>query len=102
MDDGISREEHNEFCRRIEDENNRQNQRISILEENVRQIGDLALSVQRLATSMESMVKEQEKQGTRLETLENRDGEKWRKAVSYVVTAVIGIVLGYLFKQIGM
>lgn len=50
---------------------------------------------------MESMVKEQEKQGKRLETLEDRDGEMWRKAVGYVVTAVIGVFLGYVFTQLG-
>lgn len=51
---------------------------------------------------MEAMLKEQVKQGKRLETLENRDGEMWRKVVGYIVTAVIGIVLGFVFTQIGM
>lgn len=51
---------------------------------------------------MEAMLKEQVKQGKRLETLENRDGEMWRKIVGYIVTAVIGIVLGFVFTQIGM
>ena len=102
MGDLITREEHEEFSRRMEDENTRQNHRLSNLEESVRQIGDLALSVQRLASSMENMVKEQEKQGKRLETLEERDGEKWRKVVHYAMTAVIGIVLGYVFNKIGM
>ena len=50
---------------------------------------------------MESMVKEQEKQGKRLETLESRDGEMWRKAVGYVLTAILGIVIGFVFTQIG-
>ena len=48
------------------------------------------------------MVKEQEKQGNRLEVLEGRDGEMWRKIVGYVITAVIGIVIGFAFTQIGM
>ena len=48
------------------------------------------------------MVKEQEKQGKRLEALEGRDGEKWRKVMGYIATAIVGIVLGYLFKRIGM
>ena len=51
--------------------------------------------------SMQSMVKEQEKQGERLETLESRDGEMWRKAVGYVVTAIIGIFVGFVFTQMG-
>ena len=65
-------------------------------------MGALTTSVERLATSVESMVKEQEKQGNRLEVLEGRDGEMWRKIVGYVITAVIGIVIGFAFTQIGM
>ena len=41
----------------------------------MRQIGALATSVEKLAVSMQSMLKEQEKQGKRLEALEGRDGE---------------------------
>ena len=48
------------------------------------------------------MLKEQESQGKRLEILEGRDGEQWRKVVGYAITAVLGIALGYIFKQIGM
>ena len=62
----------------------------------------LTNSVERLATSVEDMVKEQEKQGKRLEVLEGRDGEMWRKVVGYIITAVIGIVIGFVFHQVGM
>lgn len=51
---------------------------------------------------MENMLKEQVKQGKRLETLEQRDGESWRKAVSYAITVIIGAILGFLFKQFGI
>lgn len=102
MDDAITRKEHEEFARRIDAENERQNKRLQLLEENVRQIGSLTASVEKLATSMENMAKEQEKQGKRLETLEGRDGEMWRKVVGYIATAVIGIVIGYIFTHLGM
>lgn len=102
MDTPITRAEHEEFRKRLEEENKRQDRRIELLEENVREMSSLTTSVEKLATSMESMVKEQEKQGKRLEVLEGRDGEMWRKVVGYVVTAVAGIVLGFLFTQIGM
>lgn len=138
--------EHLEFAKRQDEENHRQNRRIETLEETVRQIGVLATSVEKLAVSMENMVKEQEHQGKRLETLEEqssqmeimhnidlltssiekltlnvanvikeqeshkkrlgaiekKDGEMWRKVTGYIVTAIIGIVLGFIFKQIGM
>lgn len=102
MENPITRAEHEEFRRRLEEENKRQDKRIGILEDSVRQIGALATSVEKLAVSMQSMLKEQEKQGKRLEALEGRDGEKWRKAMGYIATAIVGIVLGYLFKRIGM
>ncbi len=109
MDTPISRSEHEEFARRmeaenqrLEDENNRQNRRLEVLEENVREMSTLATSVEKLATNMEGMLKEQEKQGKRLETLESRDGEMWRKVVGYVVTTVLGILVGFMFRQIGM
>ena len=102
MENQITREEHEEFRRRLEEENKRQDARIKTLEETVRQIGALATSVEKLAVSMQSMLKEQEKQGKRLEVLESRDGEKWRLVMGYIATAIVCFVLGYLFKQIGM
>lgn len=72
----ITRKEHEEFARRMEtennrlaDENNRQNKRIDILEGSVRELTALTASVEKLATNVETMVKEQGKQEKRLETL---------------------------------
>lgn len=102
MENGISREEHQEFCKRIEEENHRQNHRIELLEGSVQQIGKLAASVEKMAESLQSMVREQEQQGKRLTALESRDGEMWRKVVTYAVTATVGIIVGFAAKQIGM
>lgn len=102
MENGISREEHQEFCKRMEEENHRQNHRIELLEGSVQQIGKLAASVEKMAASLQSMVREQEQQGKRLTALESRDGEMWRKVVTYAVTAVVGIIIGFAAKQIGM
>lgn len=102
MDTPITRAEHEEFRRRLEEENRRQDKRISLLEENTKQIGSLTVSVEKLAQSMELMLKEQEKQGKRLEILEKRDGEMWRKVVGYVVTAIVGAVIGFIARQLGM
>lgn len=107
--DYISRHEHEEFRRsmeaenqRLEDENIRQNHRLNALEETVKQVAAISTSVEKLALNMENMLKEQVSQGKRLETLESRDGEMWRKVVGYVVTTIVGIVFGILFKQGGM
>lgn len=102
MDNIITREEHEEFMKRMEAEDNRQNRRIEILEKTTEQIQTLTTSVEKLAMNMESMVRQMGQQGERLEALESRDGEMWRKAIAYLATAVIGAVVGYISKQIGM
>lgn len=88
MDEPISRAEHEEFARRIDAQEKRQDRRLELLEENVREIGASTVSVQKLAQSLQSMVKEQEQQGRRLQALESRDGEKWRKLMGYIATAL--------------
>lgn len=50
----ISRAEHEEFRKRIEAEDNRQNRRIEILENSVQQLQELVTSVQTLANNMET------------------------------------------------
>ena len=98
----VGREEHTEFAKRIEDEQHRQNRRIELLEEAVKQNAALTVSVERLANSMKNMANEQIKQGERLEALEGRDGEMWRTVVKYVLTAALGLVIGLVATQIGL
>ena len=100
MDTPISRGEHEEFVRRIADQERRQDKRLELLEGTVREIGDLTLSVHTLAKSMESMVKEQEKQGKRLQALESRDGEKWRKLMGYIATALTSGAVTLLLSRL--
>ena len=102
MENGISREEHEEFCRRMEDEHKRINYRVADLEDTVRQIGALTASVEKLALSVESMAKTQTKQGERLEELEGRDGKMWRKVSGYVLTTIVGAILTFVLMQIGI
>lgn len=102
MENYVSLREHEEFSKRIEEHDKRQDARIELLEKNVENLKVLNASIQKLATSMDSMCKELASQGERLESLEDRDGEMWRKVSGYVVTTIVGIVIGYIFMQIGM
>ena len=97
MDTPITRAEHEEFRRRIEEEHIRQNRRLELLEESIERLNALNTSIEKL----ESMLKEQMRQGKRLEVLENRDGEMWRKLLSYAATTIVGIIVGYIFTHIG-
>ena len=82
MDTAITRAEHDEFRRTMEtenqrliDENNRQNKRLELVEESVHQISDLTISVKEMAVNMGDMLKELEKQGERLEKLEQEPAQ---------------------------
>ena len=102
MENYVLKEVHEEFAKRVEDENIRQNHRITILENSVSQITQIASSVERLAVNMEHMVNEQKTQGERLKTLEDRDGEMWRKVVSYVITGFLSAIIGFLASRLGL
>lgn len=113
MDTPITRAEHEEFRKRMEDENKRLDERIGLekkrldsrindLKEPVDKLVELTTAVKELAVNMKIMSKEQEMQGERLKTLESRDGEMWRKVIGYAITAVVGIVVGFVFTQLGM
>ncbi len=116
MEDYITRQEHETFSElmksentRLKEEDTRQNKRLSSLESAIQQINALTVSVERLASSVEAMAKEQlkinksiEKQGERIGSLESRDGETWRKVTGHLITVVVGIVAGYIFTKIGM
>lgn len=100
--EAIKRHEHDEFAKRMEAEHTRQNERISELEDNVKQLGNLTISVKELAISMHQMLEEQKTQGKRLEVLESRDGEMWRTIMSYIATAVVGAIVCYALAKIGL
>jgi hypothetical protein len=102
MEEYILKAVHEEFAKRVEEENDRQNKRITALETALNQIVNLVSSVERLATNMEHMAKEQQEQGERLKILENKDGEMWRKIVSYTITAILSIILGFLASHLGL
>lgn len=96
--DFITRKEHEEFSRRIDSEDVRQNKRIEQLEENVKQINALTTSVEKMAVNMGNMVAELGKQGERLEKLEKEPVETSKQIkmtiISSVISAVVGAIIG--------
>lgn len=102
MEDFVTRPEYEEHNKRMDDEHKRMNHRLGDVEKGVDQFNKLLASVDRLALSMENMQKEQMAQREDIEELKSRDGKMWRKAVGYVISAAVGLVVGFAFKQIGI
>lgn len=95
-------EVHKEFSERIDAEEKRQNKRLDKLEESIFQIGELTTSVKVLASNMENMAKEQEKQGERLQSIEDKPAKNWDKLVWAVAGALIAGIIGYALATIGI
>ena len=87
-------EVHREFEKRIEDENDRQNHRLSILEESVKDINKISLNVERLAANIEAMTNEIKRQGDRLTAIEEKPAKRWDTVISGIISGVIGILIG--------
>ena len=100
MDYCLARAEHEEFAKRIDAENTRQNRRIEALEQSVDRFGRIASSVERLATNMEGMLREQERQGERLDKLEGKPGENWNGMVKSILAAIGSAIGGGLVVAI--
>lgn len=98
----VSRSELLEIEKRLDAENERQNHRLESAENDIKALRALHVAVEKLATNMERMFEEQRKQGARLEALESRDGELWRKVVGYALTAGAGFLLAALMRQAGI
>lgn len=95
----ITRNEHNEFARRmdtenkrINDENERQNKRIALVEESVREFNKLAIQIERIAGSIQQMTEEISKQGQRLECIEAKPGKRWESLVTGILGAIAGAI----------
>lgn len=96
MEECITRREHDEFVRRIDDEEHRQNARIAALEKQTEVIQQLAMSVDRLATSMDRMAREQTEQGERLKALEREPADSWKSVKKTILTTIASVLAGAL------
>lgn len=98
----ISRQEHAEFARRMDAENERQNRRIQLLEDNGRQISELTISVKEMAVNMGNMLEEQKKQGERLGKLEKEPAESYKTIKGTIITVIMSTVVGGIITALLM
>ena len=92
----------NDFVMQTNRELENLNVRLKNIEHIITQIETMTTAIERLATNMEHMVAEQNEQGERLRELESKDGQMWQKVLSYTITALVSIALGFIARSIGI
>lgn len=99
--DHITRVEYEEFIRRMSDEHNRQNHRISEIEDDFRQLHSLTLSIEKMALNLENMERAIKRQWEHIEKLEETPKSNWNKLKDGILGAIasaigVGIVLAVI------
>ena len=102
MSEFVTREEYEEHNLRMEDEHKRQNRRIEKAEQKLEDNNRLILAVQKLADNVENMQKEMLNLRNDVDEMQERDGQKWRKTTKDIAKIVLGVVIGFILKQIGI
>lgn len=108
----ITRREHDEFAKRLEETDKRQNKRIDALEESVKDINRLATSIEKIVVNQDYMIAEQKKQGEMLtkaqekidkiekaplqEAMESNKTVKKKTLETIVTVVVTALVVGLL------
>lgn len=91
--DFISRREHDEYVKRMEDEHKRMNHRLINLEKIVNQIQEMNTNISELATNMKYILEEQREQGKRLDKIEDEPKtalDSVKKGIFSAIGAAIG------------
>lgn len=99
MEDFVTKAVHDEFARRMEEEDNRQNKRIEIIEAKQSQISELVVSVKVLAANVENIAKEINEQGQRLKEIESKPSKRWEQLVGYVISALVTAAIAYFLTR---
>jgi len=91
---------HEEFVKRIDAEDNRQNKRIEIIEAKQAQISELVASVKVLAANVENIAKEINKQSQRLDEIEGIPKKRWETIVACIITGLLGAAISAVIAGI--
>ena len=76
--------------------------RVETLGELTKDIKQLTTSTAVLATNMDAMLKEQQRQNARLETLESKPGKRWDSVVDKIIMLVIAALVGAVLVKLGL
>ena len=100
MENAITRPEHEEFKRRIEEEEKRQNHRLDTVEGRVDKLIDMQVSMAQLQVGISNITEEIKKLSAEVEAIKREPGDKWNKAVWIVITVVLTAAVTFILSRI--
>ena len=100
----VTRQEHNEFAKRVEKEDDRQNARIGTLEKRVDDLYDMKAAISVVGLKIDTISKDLLRLTKDVEYLKSEPGDNWksikRTIVSVVVTALATAAVAAIFHFI--
>lgn len=102
MEDYITRPEHEEFKKRLEDEETRQNHRLEVIENRVDKLIDMQASMAVMQAGIDNISSEVKSIRSDVESLRQEPADKWKKATWIVVTAIITAAVMYFLSKMGV
>lgn len=109
MEEGmvVAKAWYEEFSKRMDDENTRQNRRIAELEENVKEIHKLTVSMERMSANMQSMLEAIERQGnlierqtSRIDDIEKEPADNYKQIKTLIITTIVSAIIGGFASQL--
>ena len=94
----VTKELHDESIRRIDDENDRQNARLSALEQGLKEVNKITVSIERLTANIETMTDEIKKQGVRLDEIEKKPAKRWDVVITGALSAIVGALIAAMMS----
>lgn len=70
--------------------------------EKIEDTQELSTSVSVLANNMKQMLEEQQKQGVRIQTLEQKPAKRWDMVVDKIILLAVAAVVAYIATQVGL
>jgi len=94
----VTVELHNETIHRIDDENSRQNARLSALEQGLKEVNKITVSIERLTANIETMTDEIKRQGQRLDEIEKKPAKRWDVVITGALSAIVGALMAAMMS----
>ena len=76
--------------------------RLEAVEKSSKEIYDLTVSVKLLASNVERMLTIQEKQETRISSLEDEPANNWKTMKATIITGIVSALVGGIVTAIGL